>query len=109
MIKIDETNFPDVYFRMYLWGQNYGRHGVIMDEDIPKITYISVSDDIKSLKGIEHFTALTTLFCEDNQLTTLDVSKNVALRVLDCSNNLLTELDLTKNTALDDLNVAIIG
>lgn len=58
MIKIDETNFPDVY----LYGQDYGRHGVIMDEDIPKITYISVSDDIKSLKGIEHFTALTTLF-----------------------------------------------
>ncbi len=42
---------------------------------------------IASLEGIEYFTALTTLYCYDNYLTTLDLSKNTALTELWCHNN----------------------
>nr|MCR4884287.1 hypothetical protein [Clostridiales bacterium] len=38
-----------------------------------------------------------------NQLTMLDVSKNIALKTLACFGNQLTTLDVSKNTALVDL------
>ncbi len=47
-------------------------------------------------------TALTYLNCDDNQLTSLDVSKSTALTELLCQRNLLTGLDIT-NTVLTRL------
>ena len=44
------------------------------------------------------------LECYDNQLSTLDISKNPYLYWLVCSNNQLTSLDITQNTALEILN-----
>ena len=105
-VEINETNFPDANFRNYLLSQNYDYDGdgLITDTEIADITYIWVSDmNISSLKGIEFFTALETLYCESNQLTTLDVSKNTALTTLSCDNNQLTTLDVLKNTALTTL------
>lgn len=52
------------------------------------------NDGIADLKGIEDFTALTDLFCYDNQLTELDLSNNPNLFELNCRNNLLTRLDV---------------
>jgi Leucine-rich repeat (LRR) protein len=46
---------------------------------------------------------LTRLYCENNQLTELDVSNNTALQLLYCYFNQLTELDVSNNTALRDL------
>ena len=61
---------------------------MITDKEVAKITYIDVSlRGIYDLKGIEHFTELTTLKCFDNELTTLDVSKNSKLSWLDCYKN----------------------
>ena len=48
-------------------------------------------------------TALTTLYCENNQLTSLDVSNNNALTSLGCENNQLTSLDVSNNNALTEL------
>ena len=56
--------------------------------------------NITSLKGIEHFTALTTLDCNGNQLTVLDVSTNKALENLICTDNQLSVLDVKANKAL---------
>ena len=58
---------------------------------------------LTSLRGIEYFTALTSLDCSSNQLEELDVTKNTALTELLCNNNLLTSLDVTNNTALTEL------
>ena len=44
---------------------------------------------ISDLTGIEAFTALTVLYCYDNQLTSLDVSSNTALTQLGCEYNQL--------------------
>ena len=43
---------------------------------------------------------LIELFCESNQLTSLDVSKNTDLKYLTCYDNHLTSLDLSNNPAL---------
>ncbi len=48
--------------------------------------------------------ALYYLYCEDNQLTSLDVSGCTALEELDCSNNQLTSLNVSGCTALEDLD-----
>ena len=103
-VAIDATNFPDENFRNYLLQQSYGQDGVLTEEEISGVTSIHVSlKNISSLKGIEHFTALTYLDCYENQLTALDVSKNTALTWLSCNSNQLTALDVSKNTALTHL------
>ncbi len=63
-----------------------------------------VGDSIVSMTGIEAFTALTTLICFSNQLTSLNVSSNTALTWLDCYNNQLTSLNVSANTALTILD-----
>ena len=100
-LVINEENFPDKYFRAYLSDQDYGKDGVISNEELAGITKISVyNKGLKNLRGIEHFTALTDLDCLSNQLTSLDVSKNTALKSLDCSYNQIATLDVSKNTEM---------
>ena len=109
-IAINETNFPDENFRNWILSQSYGNDGVLTEAEINDVTEIDVSvtysslGTISSLKGIEYFTALKYLSCENNQLTTLDVSKNTALTGLYCSSNQLTALDVSKNTTLTKLD-----
>ena len=101
-VILNAANFPDTNFRAALaskFGISEGDE--ITEAKIAATTSINVyNDKIADLTGIEHFTALTELWCSDNQLTSLDVSKNTALRKLDCGSNQLTSLDVSKNTAL---------
>lgn len=72
--------------------------------DAKGVTEIDVSRrQIKSLAGIEAFTDLKELDCGNNQLTVLDVSKNINLQHLDFGRNQLTVLDVSKNINLVDL------
>ena len=105
-VAINETNFPDENFRRYV-SENCDPDGdgLLSPTEISNVTEIECSQrGIASLKGIEFFTALETLGCDWNELTSLDVSKNTALTSLDCYNNQLTSLDVSKNTALKLLN-----
>ena len=104
-IAIDATNFPDENFRTYV-SSNFDtdKDTYLSDNEIAAVTRIDVPQrSISSLKGIEFFTALTYLDCHNNQLTSLDVSKNTALEYLYCYYNQLTSLDVSKNTALKKL------
>jgi Leucine-rich repeat (LRR) protein len=124
-VYINATNFPDAAFRNYVGDFDLNSNGYLTENEIDAVTEISVPMmNITSLKGIEYFTALTTLVCNSNKLTALDVTKNTALEnlicvgnqlsalnvancttlyTLDCSENKLTTLDVTKNTALQML------
>lgn len=107
-IEINAKNFPDKEFRYYVWELiklDTDVDNKISAEEFAIITHIDVSNrGFKSLKGIEYFTALTSLNCDGNKLTSLDVSKNTALTYLGCSSNQLTSLDISKDTALIYLN-----
>ena len=104
-IVINEENFPDEHFRGWVLSQEYGKDGVLTDEEIAGITNMWLNyKGIQSLKGVEHFTALVELECSANQLTILDVSKNVSLKRLGCGGNTLTSIDLSKNTMLKELS-----
>jgi len=103
-VEINETTFPDENFRQLLLTRWYGIDGVLTDEEIASVPAIEVNGKrIKSLEGIEYFTALTLLSCSVNELTELDVSKNTALTTLKCYSNQLTTLDVSKNTELTTL------
>ena len=104
-IIINKENFPDANFRNFLLNEPYGKDGIITNEEILSVTYLGIGGRwIKDLKGIEFFTALEMLHCNNNYLTSLNVSKNTALTYLDCYSNQLTSIDVSKNTALTNLN-----
>ena len=105
-VMLNSENFPDMNFRKalaYRFGINEGEE--ITEEKIEAMINLFVNGiSIRDLTGIEYFTVLTKLDCSNNQLTSLDVSKNTALTELDCAGNLLTSLDVSKNTALENLS-----
>lgn len=122
-IPIDPEHFPDEKFRDYVATAEHrveyeidgkttykkicidtDKNGSLNANEIAAVREIDViGKSISILKGIEYFTALTTLQCDNNALTTLDLSKNTKLECLTCSNNQLTALDLKNNTALFSL------
>ena len=101
-VAIDNTNFPDANFCSFVASSfDEDNDNYLSDTEINAVESINCADKgISDLTGISHFTALETLNCFDNQLTSLDVSKNTALIYLDCYGNQLTSLDVSKNTAL---------
>ena len=104
-ITINETTFPDERFRYWLKYTDYGKDGKLTDSEIAGVDTIIIKNfDVTSLKGIEYFTSLKTLYCFGNEIESLDLSKNTALEQLVCDDNKLTELDLSKNTALKKLH-----
>ena len=76
-IKINEKNFPDPIFREYVKEFDKNKDGKFSKEEIEKIFTILVArKQITSLKGIEHFSQMTYLSCQSNQLKEINVSKN---------------------------------
>ncbi|MEO8255270.1 MAG: T9SS type A sorting domain-containing protein, partial [Flavobacterium sp.] len=81
-----------------------GLNGKITVADITSVTSLDLSNsNISNLSGMENFKSLVYLDCSYNQLTTIDISKNVALETLDISSNQITTLDLSKN-----INIKVI-
>ncbi len=106
-VKISSTNFPDTKFRNYVRTFDKNNNGTLSDLELAEVKEMYASSrGIGSLKGVEYFTALTKLYCDNNSLKTLDVSKNTALKELYCADNKLTALDLSKNTKLTALGAA---
>ena len=100
------VSIPNFFFQKYL-----SKEGIIVSDgtvaygDIKGISEVSCHQIlIGDLEGIQYFTALTSLSCGSNQLTSLDVSKNSALTSLSCGGNQLTSLDVSKNSALTYLD-----
>ena len=62
------------------------------------------SYNIGDISEIRYFTELEALICDDNKLTSLDVSNNTALGLLSLDDNQLTSLDLGNNAGLVVLN-----
>jgi len=95
-----QTYVPDDNFEAYLEANGMG-NGISNDDyvttsnisAIPGLLYIA-GQNITDLTGIEDFTDLEILNCENNQLISLDISNNINLNFLVCRNNNLHTLDL---------------
>ncbi|KXO14824.1 hypothetical protein HMPREF3189_01472, partial [Clostridiales bacterium KA00134] len=103
-VKIDEVNFPDEIFREYVKKEfDTDNNEVLSQEECDNVEKINISQPfgtedskkVKSLKGLDLFKNLNGLYCDNNQLTSLDVSKNPVLEVLYCNYNQLTSLDVS--------------
>ena len=100
-----QTYVPDDNFEAYLETNGMG-NGIANDDYVTTANINTVTNlfilnlSITDITGVEGFTALTYLYCDDNQLTILDVSQNTALTELSCGNNQLTTLDVSQNTNL---------
>ncbi|OYU83243.1 MAG: hypothetical protein CFE24_12255 [Flavobacterium sp. BFFFF2] len=102
------TSIPDSNFEQKLYNLGYdsvnGDHRVLT-ASIATITSLNVSSlNIQNLTGIRSFTALQNLYCDANQMTSLDVSNMPNLKLLNCANGRLTSLNVTGSTALETIN-----
>ncbi|MFD1614780.1 T9SS type A sorting domain-containing protein [Gelatiniphilus marinus] len=102
------TTIPDPNFEQALIDLGYDTapiNGWVFTGNISVVTTLSVfNKGIADLTGIEDFTALTSLNCNANALTSLDLSQNTLLETLFCTANALTSLDVSANTALEVLS-----
>ena len=112
------TSIPDPNFEQALIDLDLDCDidGQVFTSNISDVTILDIRQKgILSLVGIEGFTSLEELYCNneedstpnDNAITTLDVSSFPNLIRLYCQNNLITDLNisgLTKLEALDTSN-----
>ena len=104
-IVVDDKQFPDPNFLAYVKDLDIDGNGVFSDTEISSVAGINVRGlNITSLQGIELFPNLTSLYCSNNQLTSLSLNGNTALTSLSCDNNPLTSLDVSNNATLTYLN-----
>ncbi len=102
------VNIKDENFKIYLienFDINTNGDSEIQCEEAE--AYIGSIDcsalSIADMTGLESFVNITSLLCNDNNLSQLDVSKNTQLTQLNCSNNALTSLNLSVHTELKEL------
>ena len=105
LIEINnDENFPDLIFRSVIAGAEYDRNGdgyLDADEIARTINIYCEGLGIKSLKGVEFFTALEGLWCKNNQIETMNLTNNKNLHGVWCSGNLFTALDFSANPELE--------
>ncbi len=78
--------------------------GEIQVSEAAVIQYLNVfNGGFTDLTGINYFTNLKTLYCHDNQLTTLNISGLTSLIALKCENNNLSSLNINGLTSLQEL------
>lgn len=123
-VEVNEANFPDPAFRDYVAkfidrpDADGVKDGVLSQEEIEDVRNITLYTytpgensgsgtvagmGIKSLEGIRYFTQLTSLSCEYNELTALDVSGLANLTKIDCYFNQLQSLNVTGCINLEEL------
>jgi Leucine-rich repeat (LRR) protein len=98
------TYIPDDNFEQALidLGIDSGAlNNYIPTANINNIVSLDVGNlNITDLTGIEDFISLNSLRCEDNLLTSIDITQCPNLSFFVCDNNLLTTVDTTNNTEL---------
>lgn len=99
-VDIDSVSFPSNLFRKYV-STNFDldNDGVLSPEEINAVKEIDINltkysygwDRCCNLKGVEIFTNLENLYCNYNDLTSLDLSQNTKLKRLSMSGNNIEE------------------
>ncbi len=104
------TLIPDINFENKLieLGLDEGTpDGKVLKENIvSEISLRLSSSNISDLTGIEDFEDLKYLDCTNNNLTTINLTKNDSLRELNCANNKISLLNLEKNLKLGNLLIS---
>jgi hypothetical protein len=99
---------PDTNFKACLIGNAYinsnGDNEIQVSEAREFDGPIDVSGmGISDLTGIESFKKTINIRCNENLLTSIDLSQNTSIGELQCYSNQISNLDLSKNTLLEEL------
>ncbi len=108
IVEEDIINIPDPNFlsRLIAEGVDTNSSGNIQSFEASATSELNVSNsNISDLTGIEAFTALETLFCQNTQLTTLDCNNNPNLTALYIASNDLLETVFIKNGSDESSNM----
>ena len=106
-VTAQTTAIPDPAFEQALIDLGYDDNidGVVTTSNIVDVPYLDVSmKNIQDLTGIQDFDSLVALECNDNLLTSLEMSQLENLSYLGCHNNQLTSLDLSQFEALSNVD-----
>jgi len=103
-----QINVPDANFKSVLLSNssiNTNMNGEIEQSEAIAFNGTIAADNlnIADLTGIEEFINLSSLYVNNNLLTTLDLSANTQLMYLNCSENQLTSLDVSGLVNMTDL------
>jgi hypothetical protein len=105
----DWTYVPDDNFEKALIALGYDDllDDYVLTSNITEVGSLYLSSlNIRDLTGIEGFKSLSELMLYNNEIVSLDLTKNTALTTLDCRSNRLTNLDLSKNLNLTRLSAS---
>lgn len=107
-LKAQITSIPDTNFEQSLIDQGIDSdgelNGSVATADIAQVISLDVSNkNIANLTGIQDFEQLQVLHCQNNLLTSLNMTENTELEVLDCSSNELSGLPVSSNSKLKSL------
>jgi len=103
---VQEVAITDEVFKAYCVSYlDTDGDGVFSLGEAAAVTSLNVGGlGIRSLAGIERFTALKSLDCSDNNLNGIDLSAVKTLTGLNCSQNNLSALNIQQNINLSALN-----
>ncbi|MBC7641283.1 MAG: T9SS type A sorting domain-containing protein [Flavobacterium sp.] len=76
----------------------------IKELDVSSNFYASILDRIHNLSGLEYFTNIEKIVCNNNLISNLYLDNNLMLKSLNCHTNQLTSLNLVNNNLLTNLN-----
>ena len=83
-------------------GDGIANNDSVTTANISAVTSLIIgSQNIAEVTGIEDFTSLVHLICNDNQISSLNISQNPLITYLRCNGNQITNLDISM---LDSLN-----
>jgi surface protein len=116
---VESVLIPDDNFEQYLIDQGFDDvlDDYVLKKNIVGIEVLNIGwKGIKALDGIEHFENLRILDVRTNNLTEIDITKNLKLEELYISNttsskefNRINEINFTNNTLLKIIEVRDIG
>lgn len=112
-VSINVKNFPDSAFREYVRRTfDTDNNDVLSVAELEVATRIVITGNtqIKSVKGIEYFTYLETLYCWETSIESLDLTSNKRLTLINCAvNQNLITLNIMGLEELEILNLNVTG
>ncbi len=93
-VNANDEDKEDIWIDLNANGKKDTNEKVTVFDTDNSVTYT------KTAETIAIYGKVTDLFCFDNELTNLDVSKNTSLQDLSCVSNQLPNLDVSENTKL---------
>lgn len=127
-VAIDKENFPDENLRNYLKESGFDKNddGYFSQSELDAVEEMeAIYNKLENLKGLEYFRNLksldirlnnisgeldlqlfpnlTSVYCDDNEITSIRFGENCKLELIGCNNNQIEVLDVSGLDHLDQL------